>query len=300
MSRQRNEFAKSLFSRRRLLQRNWRLNRNSTRLSISPVSFVVYSIIEFGIPPRIEMKKSEPAVAASTKITFDNSDDSESSSDEEDAIKREIAAEVTFEELQRARSDGSDLVFRKPKPEKNGGRANKNRPMEISSKKPVSRFREVIQAPKKVIRDPRFESLCGNLDVNGHKKRYNFIYENTLPAEKEELKKQMKKTKDPKAVGELKDQLTRIDKELKSVAVKRTEKDILAEHKKKERDAAKKGKQPYYLKKSEIQKQKLAEKFKELKESGKLESFIEKKRRRNAAKDHRFMPYRRPTEQGDQ
>lgn len=28
--------------------------------------------------------------------------------------------------------------------------------------------------------------------------------------------------------------------------------------------------------------------------SGKLEAFIEKRRRKNAAKDHRYMPYRRP------
>jgi hypothetical protein len=27
--------------------------------------------------------------------------------------------------------------------------------------------------------------------------------------------------------------------------------------------------------------------------SGKLDAFIEKRRRKNAAKDHRFMPYRR-------
>lgn len=32
--------------------------------------------------------------------------------------------------------------------------------------------------------------------------------------------------------------------------------------------------------------------------SGKLESFIEKKRRKNAAKDHRYMPYRRSNEGG--
>lgn len=246
------------------------------------------------------MKKFEPPVATSTKIKFDDSDDHESSSSsDEDEIERELA-EVTFEELQRARSDGSDMVYRRPNPEKKGGRANKNRPMEISSKKPVSRLREVIQVPKKVVRDPRFESLCGNLDVEGFKKRYNFIYENTLPAEKEELKKQMKKSKNPEAINELKDRMSRIDKELKSAATKRTEKDILAEHKKKEREAAKKGKQPYYLKKSEIRTQKLAEKYQELKESGKLESFIEKKRRKNAAKDHRYIPYRRPTGQGDQ
>lgn len=244
------------------------------------------------------MKISEPIVGTSTKIKFDESDDHESSSEEEDEIERELA-DVTFEELQRARSDGSDMVYRKHNMEKKGSRANKNRPMEMSSKKPVGRFREVIQVPKKVVRDPRFESLCGNLDVDGFKKRYNFIYENTLPAEKEDLKKQMKKTKDPEAINELKDRMGWINKELKSASTKRTEKDILAEHKKKERAAAKKGKQPYYLKKSEIRQQNLAEKYKELKESGKLEAFIEKKRRRNAAKDRRYMPYRHPTKQGD-
>ncbi|KAL0292916.1 UNVERIFIED_CONTAM: Ribosomal RNA processing protein 36 [Sesamum radiatum] len=245
------------------------------------------------------MKKPEPATATSSKIRFDDSDDHELSSEHEDEIERELA-EVTFEELQRARSDGSEMVYRKHNMEKKGSRANKNRPMEMSSKKPVSRFREVIQVPKKVVRDPRFESLCGNLDVDGFKKRYNFIYENILPAEKVELKKQMKRAKDPEAVKELKDRMTRVDKELKSAATKRTEKDILAEHKKKEREAAKKGKQPYYLKKSELRKQKLIEKYKELKDSGKLEAFIEKKRRKNAAKDHRYMPYRRPAEEGSQ
>ncbi|KAL0448113.1 UNVERIFIED_CONTAM: rRNA biogenesis protein rrp36 [Sesamum latifolium] len=262
------------------------------------------------------MKKPGPATATSSKIRFDDSDDHELSSEDEGEIERELA-EVTFEELQRARSDGSEMVYRKQNMEKKGSRANKNRPVEMSSKKPVSRFREVIQMPKKdspsnicsrfilpchwkVVRDPRFESLCGNLDVDGFKKRYNFIYENILPVEKEELKKQMKRIKDPEAIKELKDRMGRVDKELKSAVTKRTEKDILAEHKKKEREAAKKGKQPYYLKKSELRKQKLIEKYKELKDSGKLEAFIERKRRKNAAKDHRYMPYRRPAEEGSQ
>ncbi|KAL6499683.1 hypothetical protein OROGR_027593 [Orobanche gracilis] len=262
------------------------------------------------------MTESEPATTTSSKIRFDDSDGDVSLSEDEREIEKELA-EVTFEELQRARSDGSLMVYMKPTTEKKGSRANKNRPMEMSSKKPVSRFREVIQVPKKagyelhslrqvmflasdVIRDPRFESLCGNLDVDRFKKKYNFIYENALPAEKEELKKQMKKANDPDAINELKDRIARIDKELKSAVTKRTEKDIMVEHKKKEREAAKKGKQPYYLKKSELKKQKLIEKYKELKESGKLESFIEKKRRKNAAKDHRYIPYRRPTDNGSQ
>ncbi|KAF3495135.1 hypothetical protein DY000_02057803 [Brassica cretica] len=70
-------------------------------------------------------------------------------------------------------------------------------------------------------------------------------------------------------------------------------KSILTEQKKKEREAAKMGKKPYYLKQSEIRKQELIEKYNSLKESGKLSSFRDKRRKKNATKDHRYMPYRR-------
>ncbi|XP_059645633.1 uncharacterized protein LOC132287140 isoform X1 [Cornus florida] len=238
------------------------------------------------------MKKSDNSLATSSKIMFNDNKEHESSSEDEEEIERELA-DVTFEELLKARSNGSHLMYKKPNSEKKAGRANKNRPMEVSSKKPMSRFREVIQAPKKVVRDPRFESLCGELDVEGFKKRYNFLYENNLPAEREELRKLMKKSNDPEVINDLENHLAWINKQLKSGSTKRTDSEILAEHKKKEREATKNGKQPFYLKKSEIHKQRLIEKYEDLKSSGKLESFIEKRRRKNAAKDHRYMPYRR-------
>lgn len=47
---------------------------------------------------------------------------------EEAEIQQELAeAEVTFGELQRAKSDGSDMVYRKLNVEKKSSRANKNR-----------------------------------------------------------------------------------------------------------------------------------------------------------------------------
>lgn len=244
------------------------------------------------------MKKAmEPeVVATSSKIKFEDSDEHDSSSEDvEEEIERELA-EVTFEELQKARSDGSEVLYRKPTADTKGGRSNKNRPMEISSKKPVSRFREVVQVPKRIVRDPRFETLCGKLDEEGFKKRYNFLYQKDLPAEKEDLKKQMTRTNDPQVINELKNRIAWIDKQLKSASTRNTEKVILSEHKKKQREAAKQGKQPYYLKKSEIRQRKIIEKYKELKGSGKLEAFIEKKRRKNASKDHRYLPYRRSEE----
>ncbi|XP_027336305.1 ribosomal RNA processing protein 36 homolog isoform X2 [Abrus precatorius] len=222
----------------------------------------------------------------------DESSLSSSSSEDEEEIEKELA-DVTFEELQKARSNGAHAFLQKPNEDKKLKRANKNRPMEASSKKPVSGFREVIQAPKKVVRDPRFESLCGKLDPEGFRKRYNFLYENDLPAERQALKKQLRKYKDPKRINEIEEQISWIDKQLKSGSAKNIDAEILAKHKKKEREAAKQGKRPFYLKKSEIRKQSLIEKYKHLKSSGKLESFVEKRRRRNAAKDHRYMPYRR-------
>ncbi|KAI8546383.1 hypothetical protein RHMOL_Rhmol07G0113100 [Rhododendron molle] len=193
------------------------------------------------------MKKSLGSIPTSSKIKFDETEEHDSSSDDEGEIERELA-NVTFEELLKARSNGSHTVYRKPDPEKPGGRANKNRPMEASAKKPVGRFREVIQVPKKVVRDPRFETLCGNLDVEGFKKRYNFLYENELPAEREELKRSMKKSNDNTVIDELKNRISGIDKQLKSAST-RTEREILSEHKKRERQAAKQGKRPFYLKK---------------------------------------------------
>ncbi|KAL6989284.1 hypothetical protein U1Q18_015033 [Sarracenia purpurea var. burkii] len=66
----------------------------------------------------------------------------------EGEIQRE-QTDITFEDPQKARSNGLHLVYQKPNSEKKGGLANKNRPMEVTAKKPMSRFREVIQVPKR-------------------------------------------------------------------------------------------------------------------------------------------------------
>ncbi|CAN8293953.1 unnamed protein product [Cochlearia groenlandica] len=246
------------------------------------------------------MKGGEKFEPSSSKIVFDDREEDDeddisslSSSDEEEETEKEL----TLEEIHRLRADGSRAApWKSNQPVKKTGpaRANKNRPMELSSRRPVSRYREVIQIPKKVVRDPRFDSLGGTVDLDRFRKRYNFFFEEKLPVEREELKKQLKKTKDPEEVDKLKSELGYVEKMLKyepSTQNKGTT--ILTEHKKKEREAAKEGKKPYYLKKSEIRKQELIEKYNTLKESGKLSSFLDKRRKKNATKDHRYMPYRR-------
>uniref|UniRef100_A0A2N9FW14 rRNA biogenesis protein RRP36 n=1 Tax=Fagus sylvatica TaxID=28930 RepID=A0A2N9FW14_FAGSY len=279
------------------------------------------------------MKKPDYPVANSRKTKFEDSDEHESSpseDEEEEEIERELA-DVTFEQLQKARSDGSHSVYKKPNQEKKSGRANKNRPMEASCKKPVGRLREVVQVPKKEEQE-KLDKSNDPYAINRFKHSVTWMRGN-LPAERETLRKQLAKSNDPEIIDELKKNISWIDKQLKSESGQRTGSAILAEHKKKEREAAKKGKQPFYLSKmwghctgsngdvvvvkmfivvtfciwfwksvsggfgdgdgSAIRQQRLIEKYENLKASGKLDAFIEKRRKKNAAKDHRYMPYRR-------
>ena len=51
----------------------------------------------------------------------------------------------------------------------------KNRPQEISSKKPVPVFRNVFQVKKREIIDPRFSSAFGEYKPDLFRKSYSFV-----------------------------------------------------------------------------------------------------------------------------
>ncbi|CAL5087242.1 unnamed protein product [Urochloa decumbens] len=248
-----------------------------------------------------EDSASAPEDSGDDEVSSSSGSESGSESDGEDAEReRELEralADVPFGELQRARADGSlgarAAASAKAAAEKKARRASKKRPMEISTKVRPPKLREVIQIPKKVVRDPRFEPVYGSVDKEGFRKRYNFLFDEDFPAEKERLQKQIKKSKDPNAIEEMKSRVMWIDKQLKSHPQKNVESEIMREHIKKEREAAKAGKQPYYLKRSELRERKLIKKYEELKAAGKLDAFMERRRKKNASKDHRYMPYRR-------
>ena len=60
-----------------------------------------------------------------------------------------------------------------------------------------------------------------------------------------------------------------------------------------ERAAVAAGKKPFYQKPAAARREALVAKFEALKASGKLEAAMAKRRKKNAAKAHRHMPYRR-------
>ncbi|ORX45818.1 DUF947-domain-containing protein, partial [Piromyces finnis] len=170
-------------------------------------------------------------------------------------------------------------------------RENKNRPMEISSKKPVSRYREVVEIKKKKARDPRFDNLSGKYNEDLFKKSYKFL------AEMEENEMNMIQDKIKKTKNSIeKEKLMRVYQSLKSK--KQTEKErerrqsIKREWRKKEIQRVKEGKKPFYLKKADLKRMELIDKYKNTK-SKSIDKILEKRRKKNASKEHKLMPRKR-------
>ena len=65
---------------------------------------------------------------------------------------------------------------------------------------------------------------------------------------------------------------------------------------KQEREAVSKGKKPFFLKKRELREAELKDRFEALNKRGKLNKYMEKKRRRNAKRDEANMPVFRERE----
>lgn len=58
----------------------------------------------------------------------------------------------------------------------------------------------------------------------------------------------------------------------------------------KERAAVREGKKPFFLKKADKRKAELVAQYGELQKAGQLDKYLAKRRRKNAAKDHRYVP----------
>jgi len=180
-------------------------------------------------------------------------------------------------------------------------RDNKHRPVEMSSKKRVSVLRDATLGlgdgsglmKKNRVRDPRFDSMAGSYSETAFKKRYSFIFDEKLPEERRELKESLSKIKSDRKRERLQRKLQKITQQIKTEENRRKQESrrdkVLQQHKEATKGQANK----FHLKKSDMKKQELVLKYKELQESGGLERYMEKRRKRNAAKDHRYMPTKR-------
>merc|ERR1712029_261000 len=95
-------------------------------------------------------------------------------------------------------------------------RDNKNRPREMSSKKQVGRFREIVVASKIEKRDPRFDPNCGEFDDKLFKENYKFVNE-YKSSDLKFLKKQLQEEDDPEQIKKIKYLIQRTENQLRQL-----------------------------------------------------------------------------------
>ncbi|KAI8866055.1 DUF947-domain-containing protein [Ramicandelaber brevisporus] len=182
-------------------------------------------------------------------------------------------------------------------------RRNSRAPSVMSSKKPVSRYRHVVNAPppSSKLRDPRFDTLSGRFNEDMFGKSYSFVND-LQTSEIASLKKRLSKTKNQSEREKISKLVTSM--ESKRAAKERDEKlqSKIREHRKGEMERVKQGKKPYFLKNSDVKKLELIDKFEKLQKKSSntnksadqiLEKALEKKRKHNATKDRKGLPFKK-------
>ncbi|XP_033217590.1 ribosomal RNA processing protein 36 homolog isoform X2 [Belonocnema kinseyi] len=215
----------------------------------------------------------------------------------DDKHRTEIRAELSnmsFEDLHKLKEKLGSKVYNEAmfgtRKNKNSifKRENKNRPREISAKKQVPRFKEVVHVKKCVARDPRFDSLCGTFNEKAFNHSYSFLHEvkkNDLKALKEELNN----SQDPKTIKKIKYLIQRLENQLREEKKKKLKLEQQHEEKQEIIQAIKEGGKPNFKKKSEKRILQLASQFEELKNTGKIKKHIRRVRKKNLTKERQKL-----------
>uniref|UniRef100_A0A2R9CEN9 rRNA biogenesis protein RRP36 n=1 Tax=Pan paniscus TaxID=9597 RepID=A0A2R9CEN9_PANPA len=194
---------------------------------------------------------------------------------------------MSFEELLELQSQVGTKTYKQlvagNSPKKQGSRppiqnacvADKHRPLEMSAKIRVPFLRQVVPISKKV-RKKEFQDQHGQ-----HGETLSLL---------KLVKKQLKKHRSGEEHEKLQQLLQRMEQQEMAQQERKQQQELHLALKQERRAQAQQGHRPYFLKKSEQRQLALAEKFKELKRSKKLENFLSRKRRRNAGKDRRHLP----------
>ncbi|KAH9630758.1 hypothetical protein HF086_000986 [Spodoptera exigua] len=170
------------------------------------------------------------------KMSSSDESDQNYSAEEQDEERTEIRSQLStlsFEELQKLKEKIGAKVYKEAlfgkKKESDAPkifkRENKNRPREMSSKKPVRMLQAIPTVKKKEIRDPRFDPLCGEFDKKQFAEDYNFLSDIRIKDIKA-IRAELKETTDPERQMKLRRLLQRLNDQHKHT--KRTEQRVEA------------------------------------------------------------------------
>jgi len=185
-------------------------------------------------------------------------------------------------------------------------RSSKHAPTEVTSKRPVTRKRQVVEVPKLIPRDPRFLPMTGEFSADKFQQSYSFLAENhkkELSALREALKQARKllsssprdlRSEREHEVHRLEQAIKRAESLVNKDRLDQVQRDALGKIKKEEVAKRTQGKGEWHLKRGEVQKVVVQARYEALaKEGGQraVKRAIEKKQKKESQKEKRSRPY---------
>ena len=175
----------------------------------------------------------------------------------------------------KKQSDGFD---KKPKKKKSN-----DAPREMSTKKAGGGYDFLARANRPKSFDPRFSDECGKIDHIQFVKNYSFLQE-TRQKEIQQINKQLKKA-NPEDREALKRKKQSLEDQSKIFNDKQKDVEERFNWFKEEKQKVLEGKRPFWLDKAAMKDKEERRKYQELKESGRLNRYLIKRRKKLAQKD---------------
>ena len=221
---------------------------------------------------------------------------------------RDAQSKLQTEEVGRERESDSESFFEESDsdsgPEETSSNSahkkrSKHAPAVASSKRPVSRIRDIPGLPSRKSQtlhtDIRFDAAYGKADLTQTRKNYAFLdeYRKQEIQNMEQILKDKKSKLDESEKEEIRLQLQSLKSRMDTLKNRDLEDQVLKEYKKKQYQNVKEGKssQPYFLKRGD--KRKILQKAKyDTMKPKQREKAMERKRKRRLGKEFRQLEFR--------
>lgn len=257
------------------------------------ISFGALNAAQRKLEQKASKKKGGKAQRRRSDGDRDSSDDSDSDSD---------GSEEEGDFFETSEGDDNDQGYNKGKSSGKNPRKqvqkkkSKHAPSESSSKRPVSKVRDIGGLESKsMYRDIRFDPAYGKANLDEVRKNYSFL-DDYRQQEVQEMEQVLKKDRNLSQFNKqkLEFKIQSLKSRLDTLNNRDLENKILSEHKKEQLAKFKSGKQanPYFLKKSDKRKLIQKAKFDNMKTSQR-EKVMERKRKRRLGKEFKELEFNR-------
>ncbi|OAX38762.1 DUF947-domain-containing protein [Rhizopogon vinicolor AM-OR11-026] len=206
-----------------------------------------------------------------------------------------------------AKGKGREKLERDPKIRKDlAKRSSKHAPTEITSKRPVSRRRTVVESKAPQPRDPRFLHITGDYKPEKFREQYNFLsslHSNELKTLRESLKRARKllansphdlRAEREREVGRLELAVKRGESTVNRDKREKVETDALQKATREEREKRQHGKAGWWMKASDKKELLMKARYEEIASSGgkrAVKKAIEKKQKKISQKEKKSRPF---------